>query len=171
MRRIGIAFVLVLAACGGSNKSVQQPPDHATGTGSGSASASGAEVSAEIPADLSAKVEHALTFGDAIATAAEGAAPDCAKIATSMKAVVDGPDGKAIQDLNADTRYPQYAQAIDEKYEASLESLGNRMSSALSGCGGNKDIDAVLIQAGLVSDETGGDTDGDTDEGPSGYDD
>lgn len=170
MRRSRILFALLLsaAACGGSHKPdpTTDPKLTNTGSGSGSASAS-SETSGDIPADLVAKTDRAVSYVDALATAAEKNTPDCAKMATAMTAVVNGPDGTAITDVDGDPRFKQYSKQIEAKYGDKTNELSDRLSKALMPCQGNQDIEAVIEKSGLGGPPGGGgDGDGDTDEAP-----
>jgi len=186
MRRSRILFALLMtvAACGGSHKSnTTDPKLTSTGSGAGSGTAVPAiTTTGDIPAELQAKVEKALSFVDALTTAAEKSGPDCNKIAAAMKVVADGPDGSAVKDVVADKDYETYSKAIDQKYEAQSDKIGDRMKTAVyltcfkpdektgQPPAGAEAVNAVLVQAGLAQPDDGanggGDGDGDTDEAP-----
>jgi hypothetical protein len=151
MRRIPLVLAVLLAACGPKKAKQEEfpvpegPPD------------AGAASMEAIPQDLQDETEAAIAFIEELSTAASAVKNDgdtyCDSVATAMKAVVDGPHGKAIITIDADARFNTYANAINDKYGKQLNAMNDHLEAAVGACGGHPGVTQVLIDAGILTDD------------------
>ncbi len=144
MKLVAAALALLLLACGPKTTPEDplpaDPPGAAAGTG------------AAIDPEVEAKAIAAFELLEALATAAEAGAGDCAQIAAGMQAVADGAGGNAIRDADADERMtPAAAEALFARHGARYDQAAARLERALQPCPDAPAIDAVFQQIGLMA--------------------
>ena len=142
MRRIPIVLALALAACGGSKKKDEFPvpgddPDAGV-------------AASTLPPEVSAEVERAITMVESLSTAAAQAGQDCTQVAAAIKPIADGPDGKALRDLDADPRLNQYSAEINHQYGKQLDAMIEHLGDAIMQCQHDPAVEQILLDTDVI---------------------
>src|SRR5262249_25061875 len=110
-----------------------------------------------IPQDLQDETKAAIAFVEELAAAATGVKNTgdtyCDSVETAMRAVVDGPHGKAILTIDADTRFGTYAAAINQQFGKELGAMNDHLEAAVGACAQHPGVTKVLLDAGILAPE------------------